>query len=113
VEAWAATPEARAILRRHYGDNNVSMSAIERDLGLEIEPAGALPSFFAARGDHPDWLVRGSMVSIDRVGEDEWSAREMITGTSWPVRDVPGPGIAAVRGVEGERLLAVLFVSAR
>ena len=110
VEAWAATPEARAILRGHYGDNSVSMSAIERDLGLEVEPTGALPSFFAARGDHPDWLVRGSLVSIDRVREDEWAAREIITGTSWPVREVPGQGIAAVRGVEGDRLLGVLFV---
>jgi hypothetical protein len=109
VQAWSRTPAVREHLGRHYGDNLISRSVTERDLGIEPDLTIAVPIFFSTSGPHPAWVAKGSIVSLEGDGAD-WSARDVVSGREWHVGAVPGSGIAAVIGITEERMRGVLFV---
>ena len=109
VQAWSRTPAVREHLGRHYGDNLISRSVTERDLGIEPDLTTAIPIYFSTSGPHPDVVSRGSIISLQGDGAD-WTAKDVVSGREWPVGAVPGSGMAAVLGVTAERLRGVLFV---
>lgn len=109
VDAWTRSQAGRQAIGEHYADNAVRRATTERDLGLETGPARALPLFFSARGDLPDWLTSGTFVRLHR-DDGGWLARDLVSQSNWPLDTSPADGVAVVTGVEGQRMRAVLFV---
>jgi hypothetical protein len=109
VEAWARSPDGRVAIRDHYADNHVGRTATERDLGIDLEPATAVPISFSTGGDIPDWVGPGTVVRIGRAEDDRWSMLDLVSRSVWLVDSAPGPGIAVISGVDASRLRAVMF----
>ncbi|MEX1171255.1 MAG: DEAD/DEAH box helicase [Chloroflexota bacterium] len=110
VDAWTRSAAGRTAIRDYYVNDALTRTNVERDLGLEEPPRLEL-NFFAAAGDHPNWIAAGSVISIERTETGPWTAQDAVSRASWKVTDVPGAGVGWVIGRQEERLRGVLLVA--
>jgi hypothetical protein len=111
VEAWTRSESGRAAIRDYYADDLLARTTTERDLGLEGDPR-ALPVFFSAEGDRPDWIRPGSTLRIEHVADQDWWARDLVSRATWRIDGVPGEGVAVVSRLDRDRIRGVLFAPA-